>query len=322
MTGSLLTATNDFSTSFAPSPNPIAIRSWSCTALFQSCHAAGPQSAYKQIQLLAVPCKILPPFIRFSDTPATFTALRRQKCCIRSIACGVQAKTKSTFIFTDEIVLKMYLRTSFLLTVTLRTIIPPSVQISLRSSDLPMTLLGTAVAQWLRCCATNRNVVGSIPAGVTGISHWHKILPIALWPWGRLSLYLKWELGAFPAGKGGRCVKLTTLPPSCAIVMKSGNLNFLEPSGPLQACNETALHIPINLFLHDDDILMILTYLLTPWCRVLLEKLTGFQLVKKFPAFYGTPKVHYRSHKCPPPVPILNKINSIHTLIPFPEDPS
>ena len=31
-----------------------------------------------------------------------------------------------------------------------------------------------------------------------------------------------------------------------------------------------------------------LTYLLTTWCRVLLEKLTGLQLVKKFPAFYGT----------------------------------
>ena len=29
-------------------------------------------------------------------------------------------------------------------------------------------------------------------------------------------------------------------------------------------------------------------YSLTPWCRVLLEKLTGLQLVKKFPAFYGT----------------------------------
>jgi len=25
----------------------------------------------------------------------------------------------------------------------------------------------------------------------------------------------------------------------------------------------------------------------TPWCRVLLEKLTGLQLVKKFPAFHG-----------------------------------
>ena len=30
------------------------------------------------------------------------------------------------------------------------------------------------------------------------------------------------------------------------------------------------------------------TYLLTPWCRVLLEKLTGLQLVKKFPVFHGT----------------------------------
>ena len=27
---------------------------------------------------------------------------------------------------------------------------------------------------------------------------------------------------------------------------------------------------------------------LTPWCRVLLENLTGLQLVKKFPAFHGT----------------------------------
>ena len=28
--------------------------------------------------------------------------------------------------------------------------------------------------------------------------------------------------------------------------------------------------------------------LLTPWCRLLLEKLTGMQLVNKFPAFHGT----------------------------------
>ena len=28
--------------------------------------------------------------------------------------------------------------------------------------------MGTAVAQWLRCCATNRKVAGSIPAGVNG----------------------------------------------------------------------------------------------------------------------------------------------------------
>jgi len=38
-----------------------------------------------------------------------------------------------------------------------------------------MLYWGTTVAQWLRCCATNRQVAGSIPAGVIGIFHWHKI---------------------------------------------------------------------------------------------------------------------------------------------------
>jgi len=31
----------------------------------------------------------------------------------------------------------------------------------------------TAAAQWLRRCATNRKVAGSIPDGVTGIFHRH-----------------------------------------------------------------------------------------------------------------------------------------------------
>ena len=40
----------------------------------------------------------------------------------------------------------------------------------------------------------------------------------------------------------------------------------------------------------DRGALCFLSYLLTAWCRVLLEKLTGLQLVKKFPAFHGTRK--------------------------------
>jgi hypothetical protein len=36
------------------------------------------------------------------------------------------------------------------------------------------------------------------------------------------------------------------------------------------------------------EVLTYQTYLLTPWSRVLLEKLTGSQLVKTFPAFHGT----------------------------------
>ena len=91
------------------------------------------------------------------------------------------------------------------------------------------------VVQWPRCCATNRKVAGSIPAGVIGIFHWPKILPIAIWPWDRLSLYRNEYQEHFLGVKGGRCIRLTTLPPSCAVVMISGNLNFQEPSGPLQA---------------------------------------------------------------------------------------
>jgi len=65
-------------------------------------------------------------------------------------------------------------------------------------------VLGTAVAPWLRFCAT------------------------------------------FPGGKGGRCIGLT-LPSSCAVVMKSGKLNFLEPSGPLQAFNGIAFTLVVVL---------------------------------------------------------------------------
>ena len=35
-------------------------------------------------------------------------------------------------------------------------------------------------------------------------------------------------------------------------------------------------------------LILIPILILTPWCRVLLEKLTGLQLVKKFPAIHGT----------------------------------
>jgi len=44
------------------------------------------------------------------------------------------------------------------------------------------------------------------------------------------------EYQGYFLGKGGRCVRLTSLLQSCAVVMKSANRSFLEPSGPLQAC--------------------------------------------------------------------------------------
>jgi hypothetical protein len=60
-------------------------------------------------------------------------------------------------------------------------------------------------------------------------------------------------------------------------------------------------HCPILIFLYmflypeeqieegwKNAITYLLNYLITPWSRALLEKLTGLELVKKFPAFYGT----------------------------------
>jgi hypothetical protein len=35
--------------------------------------------------------------------------------------------------------------------------------------------------------------------------------------------------------------RVDNLPTSCAFVTKSGNLNFLEPSGTVQACNGATL---------------------------------------------------------------------------------
>jgi hypothetical protein len=41
--------------------------------------------------------------------------------------------------------------------------------------------------------------------------------------------------------------KADSLTTILCLVMKSGNLNFLEPFGPLQACNGTDLLLPFTL---------------------------------------------------------------------------
>ena len=51
-------------------------------------------------------------------------------------------------------------------------------------------------------------------------------------------------------GEDGRCVGLTTLPPSCAYCLEVWEPQHLEPLGPVQACNGTALPIIIYIYIY------------------------------------------------------------------------
>ena len=108
-------------------------------------------------------------------------------------------------------------------------------------------LLGTAEAQWLRCCATNRKVAGSIPADVSGFFIDIKLSDrtMALGSTGPLT---EMSTGSISWGLRRPVCKADNLPPSCAVVMKYGYLNFLETSGSLRPCNGTDLPFPVTHF--------------------------------------------------------------------------
>jgi hypothetical protein len=54
--------------------------------------------------------------------------------------------------------------------------------------------------------------------------------------------------------------------------------------------------------------------ILTPWSRVLLDKLVVSQLVMKFPVFYAIRRFITELHINPPLVSVLNHMNSFHTI--------
>ena len=91
--------------------------------------------------------------------------------------------------------------------------------------------LGTTVAQWLRCCATNRKVAGSIPTGVNGFfidiksfrSHYGPGVDSA----SNGNEYQEYFLGV----KSGRCVRLTSYHHPVPLSRNLGALTSWNPLG-------------------------------------------------------------------------------------------
>jgi hypothetical protein len=84
----------------------------------------------------------------------------------------------------------------------------------------------------------------------------------------------------------GTCnIKLTWMgQKTCTLILSIMCIKKKLPIMNQFPCTHSSL-----LFLHFTGLNSdYLTYLFTPWSRVLLEKQTGLQLVNKFPAFYGT----------------------------------
>jgi hypothetical protein len=97
---------------------------------------------------------------------------------------------------------------------------------------------GTRWRSWLMQCATSRKNASSIPGGVIGNFHLHNssgrtVAPGLARPLQNQEYFLR--------SKGGRCLRLITLPHSCADYLEIWEPKLLETSGPVQACNGIAL---------------------------------------------------------------------------------
>jgi len=107
------------------------------------------------------------------------------------------------------------------------------------------------------------------------------------------------SLGLLQTVTTGRLLPIHQEPPKCQLEYEAASqpctesywLRLLRRHGIPQSpssyiVTELSSHSPSERDVINGQMLGF--HILTPWCWVLLDKLTGLQLVKKFPAFHGT----------------------------------
>ena len=112
-----------------------------------------------------------------------------------------------------------------------------------RQRFVSVSVDGTLWRSWLRYCDTTRNVAGSIPDGVTRFFHLHNPSDRTGRRFDSASNRSEYQ-ECFLGGKGGRCIGLRNLPPSCADCHAVWEP---QPPGTLRACPGITVHLPFNI---------------------------------------------------------------------------